>query len=146
MAIFSNKIEQVKFVDQEEKTIEILYRQDSEALSTFYLEINYDDQNFLDLLEEISIEEIQDKTRDYYQSIENNKNLVLHQAAKAMFDEWIINVQADLDKQDEERYKIFESYKEEQLKTLQNEINIQIEERYKEVDTYREEQLKILQA
>lgn len=157
MAIFSNKIEQVKFVDQEEKTIEILYHQDSEALSTFYLEINYDDQNFLDLLEEISIEEIQDRTRDYYQSIENNKNLIIHQAAKAMFDEWIKNAQDDLDRQDEERYKIFErykeeswkevdNYKEEQLKILQAEADVQIEERYKEADAYKEEQLKILQA
>ena len=148
MAIFSNKIEQVKFVDRKEKTIEILYHQDSEALSTFYLEINYNDQNFLDLLEEISIEEIQDNTRDYYQSIENNKNLIIHQAAKAMFDEWIKNAQADLDKQDEERYKIFEqykeeswkevdSYKEEQLKILQAEIDVQIEERYKETDAYK---------
>ena len=167
MAIFSNKIEQVKFVDREEKTIEILYHQDSEALSTFYLEINYDDQNFLDLLEEISIEEIQDRTRDYYQSIENNKNLIIHQAAKAMFDEWIKNAQIDLDKQDKERYEIFESYrekqeeqynilleelykeadvyKEEQLKILQSEIDSQIEERYKEADAYKEEQLQILQ-
>ena len=155
MAIFSNKIEQVKFVDREEKTIEILYSQDSEVLSTFYLEINYEDQNFLDLLEEISIEEIQDRTRDYYQSIENNKNLIIHQAAKSMFDEWITNAQADLDKQDEERYKIFDlykeesykevdAYKEEQLKVLKAEIDLQIEERYKEADAYKEEQLKIL--
>ena len=146
MAIFSNKIEQVKFVDQEEKTIEILYRQDSEALSTFYLEINYNDQNFLDLLEEISIEEIQDNTRDYYQSIENNKNLVIHQAAKAMFDEWIKNAQAELDKQDEERYKIFERYKEEQVKILQEEVDVQVEERYKEADAYKEQQLLALQS
>jgi len=139
MAIFSNKIEQVKFVDREEKTIEILYLQDSETLSAYYLEINYNDQNFLDLLEEISIEEIQDNTRDYYQSIENNKNLIIHQAAKAMFDEWIKNAQADLDKQDEERYKIFEQYKEEQLKILQAEIDVQIEERYKEADAYKEQ-------
>ena len=150
MAIFSNKIEQVKFVDREEKTIEILYLQDSETLSTYYLEINYNDQNFLDLLEEISIEEIQDNTRDYYQSIENNKNLVIHQAAKAMFDEWIKNAQDDLDKQDEERYKIFEqykeeswkevdNYKEEQLKILQTEIDEQIEQRYKEADAYKVE-------
>ena len=142
MAIFSNKIEQVKFVDREEKTIEILYRQDSEALSTFYLEINYDDQNFLDLLEEISIEEIQDRTRDYYQSIENNKNLIIHQAAKAMFDEWIKNAQIDLDKQDKERYEIFESYREKQ----EEQYNILLEELYKEADVYKEEQLKILQS
>ena len=163
MAIFSNKIEQVKFVDREEKTIEILYLQDSETLSTYYLEINYNDQNFLDLLEEISIEEIQDMTRDHFQSIENNKNLIIHQAAKAMFEEWIKNAQADLDKQDKERYEIFESYrekqkeqynilleelykeadvyKEEQLQILQSEIDSQIEERYKEVDTYKNEQI-----
>ena len=163
MALFSNKIESVKFVDYKEKTIEVLYKQnpDSEILSHYILELNYDDQNFLDLLEEISIEEIQDCTRDYYQSIENNRNLVIHQAAKAMFDEWIINAQADLDKQDEERYKIFEqykeeqleerykeadAYKEEQLKILQAEIDVQIEERYKEADAYKEQQLLALQS
>ena len=156
MARFSGKIHSVKFVDTSEKTIEILYGEDSKKLFSYILPLDYTNQDFLDLLEEISIEEIQDNTRDHYQSIENNKNLVIHQAAKAMFDEWVKNAQAELDKQDEERYKIFErykeeswkevdNYKEEQLKILQTEIDVQIEERYKEVDTYKEEQLQALQ-
>ena len=163
MARFSGKIHSVKFVDTSEKTIEILYGEDSKKLFSYILPLDYTNQDFLDLLEEISIEEIQDKTRDYHQSIENNKNLIIHQAAKAMFEEWIKNAQADLDKQDKERYEIFESYrekqkeqynilleelykeadvyKEEQLQILQSEIDSQIEERYKEVDTYKNEQI-----
>ena len=142
MARFSGKIHSVKFVDTSEKTIEILYGEDSKKLFSYILPLDYTNQDFLDLLEEISIEEIQDKTRDHFQSIENNKNLVIHQAAKAMFDEWIKNAQDDLDKQDEERYKIFERYKEEQLQTF----DLQIEERYKEADAYKEEQLRVLQS
>ena len=167
MARFSGKIHSVKFVDTSEKTIEILYGEDSKKLFSYILSLDYTNQDFLDLLEEISIEEIQDKTRDYYQSIDNNKNLVVHNMAKAMFEEWIKNAQADLDNQDKERYEIFESYrekqeeeynvlleelfkeadayKEEQLKILQTEIDVQIEQRYKEVETYKQEQLDILQ-
>lgn len=157
MARFSGKIHSVKFVDTSEKTIEILYGEDSKKLFSYILPLDYTNQDFLDLLEEISIEEIQDKTRDHFQSIENNKNLVIHQAAKAMFDEWIKNAQADLDNQDKERYEIFDSYKEEQLKIADVQIeerykevdvyiDVQIEERYKEADAYKEQQLLALQS
>jgi len=153
MARFSGKIHSVKFVDTSEKTIEILYGEDSKKLFSYILSLDYTNQDFLDLLEEISIEEIQDKTRDYYQSIDNNKNLVVHNMAKAMFEEWIKNAQADLDNQDKERYEIFESYREKQeeeynvlLEELFKEADTYKEELYKEADAYKEEQLKILQT
>ena len=68
MALFSNKIESVKFVDRNEKTIEVLYKQkaDSKSLSHYTVELNYDNQDFLDLIEEYSIEDIQDNTQKYY--------------------------------------------------------------------------------
>ena len=162
MALFSNKIETAKFVDQQEKTIEVLYKQTPESvtLSTYILELNYNSQDFLDLLEELSIEQLQDNTREFYANIHKTKSQTIHAAAEVMFMDWIANAQIDLDKQDEERYKLFEKYKEEQLsvlqsevdiqkeeqlKILQAEIDVQIEERYKEADAYKEEQLSILQ-
>ena len=177
MALFSNKIETAKFVDHQEKTIEVLYKQTPESvtLSTYILELNYNSQDFLDLLEELSIEQLQDNTREFYDNINKTKSQSVHAAAEVMFTDWIANAQIDLDKQDEERYKLFEKYKEEQLSVLQSEVDaqverrvsegfkgvqaekeeqlkilqaeldVQIEERYKEADTYREEQLSILQ-
>ena len=166
MALFSNKIETAKFVDHQEKTIEVLYKQTPESvtLSTYILELNYNSQDFLDLLEEVSIEQLQDNTREFYGNIHKNRSQSVHAAAEVMFMDWIANAQIDLDKQDEERYKLFEKYKEEQLSVLQSEVDaqverrvsegfkgvqaeldVQIEERYKEADTYREEQLSILQ-
>ena len=152
MALFSNKIESVKFVDRNEKTIEVLYKQktDSKTLSHYTVELNYDNQDFLDLIEEWPIEDIQDNTQKYYENLmrAQNDNILNH--AKKMFDEWVQNAQKDLDKQDEERYKIFEKYKEKQLETFQAEADAQVEERvqeeYDKVEKYREEQLKILQA
>jgi hypothetical protein len=168
MARFSEKINSVKFVDTSEKTIEVLYGEDPKKLSSYILPLDYNNQDFLDLLEEISIEEIQDQTREYFQNLYDKKVSEVHQIAKSMFDEWIQIAQADLDKQDEERYRLFEKYKEqqlnifqaeiinqykeadeyksEQLKILQKEIDEQVQGRYKEVDIYREEQLRILEA
>ena len=166
MALFSNKIETEKFVDHQEKTIEVLYKQTPESvtLSTYILELNYNSQDFLDLLEELSIEQLQDNTREFYGNIHKNKSQSVHAAAEVMFTDWIANAQIDLDKQDEERYKLFEKYKEEQLSVLQSEVDAQVErrvsegfegvqaeldaqikERYKEADEYKEEQLSILQ-
>ena len=138
MARFSGKIQSVKFVDTSEKTIEILYcepqTEDPYKLFSYYLEINYEDQNFLDLLEEISIEEIQDQTKKYHDRIIAQKQA------------WIEKAQAALDEQDKERYEIFEKYKEKQLSILQGELDAQVEERYHEADEYKEKQLKILQS
>ena len=104
MALFSNKIESVKFVDYKEKTIEVLYKQktDSKTLSHYIVELNYDNQDFLDLIEEYSIEDIQDNTQKYYKNLTQAKNDNILNHAKRMFDEWVINAQKDLDKQDEE--------------------------------------------
>ena len=167
MALFSNKIESVKFVDRNEKTIEVLYKQkaDSKTLSHYTVELNYDNQDFLDLIEEYSIEDIQDNTQKYYENLTQAKNDNILNHAKRMFDEWVINAQKDLDKQDEERYKIFEKYREQQLETFQSEADAQVERRvqegykdvqaevdrqvekkYLEIEEYKKEQLKILQA
>ena len=134
MALFSNKIESVKFVDRNEKTIEVLYKQkaDSKTLSHYIVELNYDNQDFLDLIEEYSIEDIQDNTQKYYENLTQAKNDNILNHAKRMFDEWVINAQKDLDKQDEERYKIFEKYREQQLETFQSEADAQVERRVQE--------------
>ena len=153
MALFSNKIESVKFVDRNEKTIEVLYKQktDSKTLSHYIVELNYDNQDFLDLIEEYSIEDIQDNTQKYYKNLTQAKNDNILNHAKVMFDEWVINAQKDLDKQDEERYKIFEKYREQQLQEADAQverrvqegykgIQAAIDEQYKEVEAYKEEQ------
>ena len=63
------------------------------------------------------------------------------------------NAQKDLDKQDAERYKIFERYKEKGFQEIddykdlqQREIDKQVEERYARVDDYKDEQESVLRA
>jgi hypothetical protein len=161
MARFSGKIHSVKFVDTAEKTIEVLHGEDSKKVFSYILPLDYTNQDFLDLLEEVSIEEIQDQTQQHYQYLQNAKAMVIQQAAQTMFDEWIKNAQADLDKQDEKRYKIFEDYKKKQVdimyaeadeyktqqfKILQSEINEQAETRYKEVEGMKSELLDKFQS
>jgi len=140
MARFSNKIESLRYADIKHKTIEILYK-NGESINSYYIEVDYNNQDFLDLLEECSIEEIEDQTKIYYEELANSKNNAIYVEAKKLFDEWVKNAQKDLDKQDRDRYDIFETYKEEQLKKLDSEIA----EGFVDVDEYREKQLAILQ-
>ena len=160
MARFSGKIENLRYADEQHKSIEILYK-NVETINSYHIEVDYTNQDFLDLLEEYSIEDIEDQTRIYYENINIRTENAVFDKATEMFESWIKNAQIDLDRQDVERYDLFEKYKEgqlltlqseidlekeEQLKILQEEIDIQIEERYKEADAYKEEQLLALQS
>ena len=156
MARFSGKIENLRYADEQHKSIEILYK-NVETINSYHIEVDYTNQDFLDLLEEYSIEDIEDQTRIYYENINIRTENAVFDKATEMFESWIKNAQIDLDRQDVERYDLFEKYKEGQLLTLQSEIDlklkilqeeidIQIEERYKEADAYKEEQLLALQS
>jgi len=149
MARFSNKIESLKYADREHKTIEILYK-NGESINSYYIEVDYNNQDFLDLLKEYSIEDIEDQTKAYYDNIITRKQIVV--------ESWIEKAQAVLDKQDKERYELFEKYKKEQLRILKAEvenrlvdadkykerqqeyIDQQVEQRYKEAELYVETQ------
>ena len=142
MARFSNKIESLKYADIEHKTIEILYK-NGESINSYYIEVDYNNQDFLDLLKEYSIEDIEDQTKAYYDNITTRKQIVV--------ESWIEKAQAVLDKQDKERYELFEKYKEEQLRILeidadkykekqQEYLDQQVEQRYKEAENYIETQ------
>ena len=154
MARFSNKIESLRYADREHKTIEILYK-NGESINSYYIEVDYNNQDFLDLLKEYSIEDIEDQTKAYYDNIRAKKQVVVQS--------WIDQAQVVLDKQDRERYELFEKYKEEQLRILEAEVenrlldadkykerqekylDQQVEQRYKEADLYvetREKQVK----
>ena len=142
MARFTGQIHSAKFIDIDEKVVEVLYGKDKESLIAYNVPVDYNSQVFKDLLEELSIEEIQDQTKIYYDSIGNKVEESIHAAAKEMFEGWLVNVQADLDKQDKERYAVFEQYKKEEIEKIDQEI----EQRYKEADQYKQDQLVILQA
>lgn len=145
MARFSNKIESFRYVDSQHKSIEILYKT-GDTINSYYIEVDFNNQDFLDFLEEYSIEEVEDQTKIYYDNINTRKQNIIFDKATEMFESWVKNAQVDLDKQDEERYKLFEEYKEEQVKILNKEADAQVEERYKKADVYKEEQLLALQS
>ena len=131
MARFSNKIESLKYADREHKTIEILYK-NGESINSYYIEVDYNNQDFLDLLKEYSIEDIEDQTKAYYDNIITRKQIVV--------ESWIEKAQAVLDKQDKERYELFEKYKKEQLRILEAEV----ENRLLDADKYKEKQQEYL--
>jgi len=131
MARFSNKIESLKYADREHKTIEILYK-NGESINSYYIEVDYNNQDFLDLLKEYSIEDIEDQTKAYYDDITTRKQVVVQS--------WIDQAQAVLDKQDKERYELFEKYKKEQLRILE----IEVENRLLDADKYKERQQEYL--
>ena len=142
MARFSNKIESLRYADRNHKTIEILYK-NGESINSYYIEVDYNNQDFLDLLKEYSIEDIEDQTKAYYDNITARKQVVVQS--------WIDQAQVVLDKQDRERYELFEKYKEEQLRILeidadkykekqQEYLDQQVEQRYKEAEVYIETQ------
>ncbi len=131
MARFSNKIESLKYADREHKTIEILYK-NGESINSYYIEVDYNNQDFLDLLKEYSIEDIEDQTKVYYDNIITRKQIVV--------ESWIEKAQAVLDKQDKERYELFEKYKKEQLRILEAEV----ENRLLDADKYKEKQQEYL--
>ena len=132
MARFSGQIQSAKFIDQEEKVVEVLYGEDPKSLTAFNVPVDYNSPVFTDLLEEVSFEQIQDNTKQHFTNIIDARNNIIHHAATEMFEEWIKNAQEDLDKQDAERYRIFEEYKNTVLETLQLEADKQVLERVNE--------------
>jgi hypothetical protein len=61
MAIFSNKIVEAKFLDASNTIIEVLY-QDSDSIISHALEIDLENQDFHDLMEEHTLEDIEKYT------------------------------------------------------------------------------------
>lgn len=146
MARFSGQIQAVKYIDEGEKTIEVLYGKDPSNLTPFIIPVDYNDPVFQELLEEVTIEEIQDQTKLYYTEHLQRRDNVIHEAAKQMFDEWVTHAQKDLDRQDAERYELFEKYKERGFQEIddyknqqQIEIDKQVQERYTQVDDYAQQ-------
>ena len=61
MAIFSNKIVAAKFLDHSNTIIEIIYKEGDEEIA-FAMEVDFSNQDFQDLLEEIDLEELERST------------------------------------------------------------------------------------
>ena len=129
MARFSGQIKSAKFIDQEEKVVEVLYGEDPKSLTAFNVPVDYNSPVFTDLLDEVSFEQIQDNTKVHFTNILNARDNIIHHAATEMFEDWLNKAQQDLDKQDAERYRIFEEYKNTVLETLQLEADKQVLER-----------------
>ena len=132
MARFSGQIKSAKFIDQEEKVVEVLYGEDPKSLTAFNVPVDYNSPVFTDLLDEVSFEQIQDNTKLHFTNILNARDNIIHHAATEMFEDWLNKAQQDLDKQDAERYRIFEEYKNTVLETLQLEADKQVLERVNE--------------
>lgn len=145
MARFSGKIQSAKFVNQDENVIEILYGDTSAQLSSWVLQVDYSNQDFLDLIEEISLEDIADATHQHHSSnksaydreIEAKASQLASDMAQDMFNKWMEQATNDI----KQEYDKVDSYREEQLRTMQAELDQQLLERYNQVDRYKEDQM-----
>ena len=150
MARFSGKIQSAKFVNQDENVIEILYGDTSTQLSSWVLQVDYSNQDFLDLIEEISLEDSADATYQHHSSnksaydreIEAKASQLASDMAQDMFNKWIEQATNDI----KQEYEKVDSYREEQLRTMQAELDQQLLERYNQVDRYKEDQMIAVQA
>lgn len=145
MARFSGKIQSAKFVNQDENVIEILYGDTSAQLSSWVLQVDYSNQDFLDLIEEISLEDIADATYQHHSSnksaydreIEAKASQLASDMAQDMFNKWMEQATNDI----KQEYDKVDSYREEHIRTMQAELDQQLLERYNQVDRYKEEQM-----
>jgi len=145
MARFSGKIHSAKFVDIDEKTIEVLYcDDDSSIFSSWYLQVDYDNQDFLDFIDEYNLEDVANNTKDFYDGAEENYRAEIQakaqEIAQTKFERWIARAQVDLDAQDQERYELFEEYKRGQMEILSKEVEIYALEKQRQIENELSEQ------
>lgn len=145
MARFSGKIHSAKFVDIDEKTIEVLYcDDDSSIFSSWYLQVDYDNQDFLDFVDEYNLEDVANNTKDFYDGAEENYRAEIQakaqEIAQTKFERWIARAQVDLDAQDQERYELFEEYKRGQMEILSKEVEIYALEKQRQIENELSEQ------
>lgn len=165
MARFSGKIQSAKFVNQDENVIEILYGDTPTQLSSWILQIDYSNQDFLDFLEEYELEDVADSTYKYHsdnksayeREVEAKASQMACEMAQVMFNKWLEpaakDIKEEYDKVDsyrEEQLRIMEAevelYKQEQIAAVQAEMDQQVQERYIEVDKYKQSQIEAIQA
>ena len=117
MAIFSNKIVTAKFIDSPNNMIiELLYQEDDKVIP-YTLEVDFTNQDFNDLLEEITLDEIEKNTND------------ILKAEAAVFNEIINN-------EIERRWDI----ESEKIKKAYEDIDSYAEKKYNDLDEYAEQE------
>lgn len=119
MAIFSGKVVSAKFIDSPNNmTVEVLYSEENQdGLIPFILDVDFTQQDFMDLLEEITLEEIEENTK---KQLEVEKN----------------DFYSLIDSLVEEKWK----EEEEKIKQAYQAIDAYTELKYQELDQYAEEE------
>ena len=90
MARFSGQIHSAKFMDMEEKVIEVLYGTNPTELNVFNVPVDYSNNVFKELLQEITIEQVQDSTRKYFDLIDEQRSHTVAHYAEKMFSKIVI--------------------------------------------------------
>lgn len=156
MAVFSGKIQSAKFLDGNQKIIEVLFKE-GKQYNSFNVVVDYNDNKFKDLIKEYPMDKIAAYTDQYYKTITDRQHDAIAEKARNLFEEWRVKVQKVLDQQDNERYLHFEKYKEAELKKLEKlmasmqsktdqDINDKLEVFYKEMKMEVERQEKVIDA
>ena len=141
MAIFSGKVVSAKFIDSPNNmTIEVLYSEgDQDSSIPFILDVDFTQQDFIDLLEEITLEEIEANTQ---KQLEVEKNDFYSLIDSLVEEKW---------KEEEEKikqaYEAIDAYAELKYQEVDQYTNSKYQEvdqyadsRYNELDQYAEEE------
>jgi hypothetical protein len=78
MAIFNGNIFQVKFIDKKKTMIEVLYKNEDRIIA-HSVEVDWELQDFQDLIEEIDLEDIERETNKINKDIQDRKKAEVSQ-------------------------------------------------------------------
>lgn len=154
MAIFSGKVVSAQFIDSPNNMlIEVLY-QEGDKVIPYVLEVDFTQQDFIDLLEDITLEEIEQSTNAQLEVEKNNLYKIIDtEVQKEIERRWaeeaekIKNAYADVDSYAEKRHKeVEERYKEAEdfIKKQYQQIDEYAESKHKELDLVAAEKYKEL--
>jgi len=153
MAIFSGKVVTARFLDNPNNmNIEVIYKEDDQNI-VYNIEVDFSNDIFNELLQEITLEEIEAQTKAVMDDEWNWMNaIVLEEVAKRWAEEEKKIKQAydDVDayalEQQKKHFEVFEQYEAEQkaqrIAEFEEYINSETKKKYESVDKYIDAQTK----
>ena len=149
MAIFSGKVVQARFLDNPNNmNIEVIYKENDENI-VYNIEVDFSNDTFNELLQEITLEEIEAQTKAVMDAEFNWLNaIVVEEVAQRWTQEEkkIKKAYDDVDAYAKKQFEVFEQYEAEQkaqrIAEFEEYINSETKKRYESVDKYIDAQTK----
>jgi len=149
MAIFSGKVVQARFLDNPNNmNIEVIYKENDENV-VYNIEVDFSDDTFNELLQEITLEEIEAQTKAVMDAEWNWMNAIVIEEVNKRWtheEKKIKKAYDDVDAYAKKQFEVFEQYEAEQkaqrIAEFEEYINSETKKRYESVDKYIDAQTK----